>query len=97
MADAIITIKNVDGLDPRILNNVQFSMFSGWSSLRATILRAHKIAPGEWEFTNRQGVSFLVRKESKLPEAEREYYNSPECRFVTLIELMSYKPVWANE
>ena len=97
MADAIITLKNVEGLDPRILRDVQFSMFCGWSSLRAAILKAHKIAPGEWEFTNSKGVTFNARKESMMAPSEKEYYNSPECKFVSLLELMSYKPVWAND
>ena len=97
MADAIITLKNVEGLDPRILRDVQFSMFCGWSSLRAAILRAKKVAPGEWEFTNHKGVTFVARKESMMVPSEREYYNSPECKFVSLVELLSYKPVWAND
>lgn len=97
MADAIITLKNVEGLDPHILKDVQFSMFCGWSSLRAALLKAKKVAPGEWEFTNRQGVTFNARKESMMAPSEREYYNSPECKFVSLVELMVYKPVWAND
>lgn len=95
--NAIVTFKEIGGLCPAILGDVQFSMFCTWNAVRAAILGAKKLCNGEWEYTNKHGVTFTIRAEKNMDAATREYYNDPQCSFVSLFDLATYNPEWTAE
>lgn len=94
--NAIVTFKEIGGLCPAILGDVQFSMYCTWNSVRAFLLGAKKKNKGEWEYTNKNGVTFTIRSEKDMDSATREYYNDPQCSFVSLFDLAFYNPEWAK-
>lgn len=94
MTNMIINFKNAGYINPAILKDVQFSYYMHWTPLAAVILRPKRIDKGVYEYTNKFGVTYTMRKEDEMSEADAEYYNSPDCKFIKLWELMSLNPNW---